>query len=397
MNRELLDKLGIKKNTAIISPYVDERDFNFNLEKQGMVIFPNSKHQVYVSSYFSGNKEIFITGLDENHPSIFQLPYEERIETIRKIRLVVSEIERYNYNNVDPDDPDFWFKVKHGRSDNAEIWSELHLVLTNENLMLDLLTYEGFLKYWVTLHGGFPEVAPSYESIITGDRKYKYYLKDVERITMLAVNNVITFNKAISKLDELYSSPVNHLRLFYISKYLTSEGFSYNAVNYNPDACMLSLDKYIKGKDPAVKNQDTAIKNFMDLIDKGNRYLYTLNVVKGLITIGRIKFVDKTNSYFSLDNNINVGRSIKEITEYFLIAENFDYLNTLCSMYGSQFGMKPLEEKAKEPEQKTEQIKETITEEVIEESIVPADVKEQKPKVGMGGRKRRQVQKVKNE
>lgn len=389
MNRELLNKLGIKKNTAIISPHVDERDFNFNLEKQGMVIFPNSKHMVYVSSYYSGNKEIFITGLDENNPKILQLPYEERIEAIRKIRLVASEIEKYNYNHVDPDDPDFWFKVKHARSDNAEIWGDLNLVLTNENIMLDLLSYDGFLKYWVALSGGFSEVAPSYEHIITGDKKYKYYLKDVERITMIAVNNVVTFNRAIRKLDELYASSSNHQKLFYISKYLTSEGFSFNSTNYSPDACMLALDKYVKGKDPAVRNQDYAIKEFMDLTDKGNMYLYAMNVVKGLITIGRIKFVDKTNNYFCLDNNMNVGRNIKEITEYFMIAENFDYLNTLCSMYGNQFGLKPMEIEQKEKEHKEESENKIQQKETKEYFEGPEEQKEELITESIGGKKGR--------
>lgn len=339
MNKELLEQLNIKRSTAVISPYIDEGEFNFNLEKQGLVIFPNSAYLCYLSSKMVGNKEVFVTGLDENSPDILQLPYEERMEQIRRIRLVVREIERYNYNNVDVEDPDFWFKVKYARPDNEQTWGNISLELKNEPVFLDLLTYDGFLKYWLASVGGFPEVAPSYEKIINGERKYKYYLKDVERITNITVTNIVAFNRAVSKLDELYSNSNMHMRLFYLSKYLTSDGYSMNMVNFNPDLCMIALDRYIKGKDPITKRQDVALKEFMDMSAKSIEYLYTANVVKGLIQIGRIKYVDKTGNYFCVDNNINVGRTISDIIDYYMIYDNFEYLNTLASMYGSQFGM----------------------------------------------------------
>lgn len=382
MNKELLEQLNIKRSTAVISPYIDEGEFNFNLEKQGLVIFPNSAYLCYLSSKMVGNKEIFVTGLDENSPDVLQLPYEERVEQIRKIRLVVREIERYNYNNVDVEDPDFWFKVKFARPDNEQTWGNISLELKNEPVFLDLLTYDGFLKYWLASVGGFPEVAPSYEKIINGERKYKYYLKDVERITNITVNNIVAFNRAVSKLDELYSNPSVHIRLFYLSKYLTSDGYSMNMLNFNPDLCMIALDRYIKGKDPITKRQDIALKEFMDMSGKSLEYLYVANVVKGLIQIGRIKYVDKTGNYFCVDNNINVGRTISDIIDYYMIYDNFEYLNTLASMYGSQFGMTTFRgnesvKERKKPtgvvrtEETTEQIETLVSDEQTPEALQP--------------------------
>ena len=102
-----------QKTTIAIRPYFDARVENMGLENYGLSLFDGVKHNEQLACLEINGITRYLTGLNEFAPEIKKLPVDVREARIKQIRLAVSELEaELAANVIDPEDKDFWNKVK---------------------------------------------------------------------------------------------------------------------------------------------------------------------------------------------------------------------------------------------------------------------------------------------
>ena len=127
-----------KKSTVSVRPYFDSTINNMGLEKYGLSLFDGVFHEEQLACLEINGIKRYVTGLNEFAPEVKFLPDDEREAKIREIRKVVSQLEKeLAANVVNPDDPDFWNKIKLLKPDNDDFWSKIAIRCGNEPLFLE--------------------------------------------------------------------------------------------------------------------------------------------------------------------------------------------------------------------------------------------------------------------
>jgi hypothetical protein len=130
---------AFKTNSTIaVRPFVDNTNANMGLEKYQMVLFEGVFHEEQLACLEYNGIKRYVTGLNEFAPEIKQLNDDDREAVVKQIRMTVSQLEKeLAANIIDPDDKDFWNKVRLLRPDNDEFWGKIVMRFGNEPIFLD--------------------------------------------------------------------------------------------------------------------------------------------------------------------------------------------------------------------------------------------------------------------
>ena len=256
-----------KRSPIAIKPYFDDRISNMGLEKYGMSLYEGVKHMEQLACLeFNGIKR-YVTGLNEFAPEIKNIPDPETREaTIREIRSVVAELEKeLAANVVDPDDKEFWNKIKLLRPDNDAFWSKIEIKAGNEPIYLDPKDPYDLVKLYAINAGGFSIIAKSYEDARSKMPVPKFFLdRHVETVSTKTESKKLR-NKALSELQKLFDKNTN--KLLYIAKIVDTASAQYRKSTPN-DVVYDNMDNFISGQG-SEKNANRAAQLFLDSANLG--------------------------------------------------------------------------------------------------------------------------------
>ena len=130
------------KNTQskiVIRPYFDARSENMGLENYGLSLFDGVRHQEQLACLEINGINRYLTGLNEFAPEVKKLAKEAREAKVKQIRATVADLEAELASNIiDPEDKDFWNKVKLLKPDNNEFWNKIEITVGNEPINVDI-------------------------------------------------------------------------------------------------------------------------------------------------------------------------------------------------------------------------------------------------------------------
>lgn len=305
-----------KRSPIMIKPYFDRQVNNLGLEKYGMVLYDRVYHQEQLACLEHNGVKRYVTGLNEFAPDVKNIPNaEDREAKVQEIRKVVSELEKELASNVvDPEDKDFWLKVKLLRPDNDEFWSKIELKCGNEPLYLDPARdpYD-LIKLYAINAGGFSIVAKSLEDARTRpfNKIPKFYLDKFEETVSTKTETKKIRNKALAELQKLFDKNTN--KLFYVAKLVEASGSQYRKSTPN-DLIYDNMDKFIMGEG-SEKNAARAAQMFLDACNQDMEALKLRSIVKDASYFKIV--INRADGFiYHKEKGILLGRNQAEIVEY---------------------------------------------------------------------------------
>lgn len=280
MEVTVIDKhQSLKRNSALtIRPFIDNSTANMGLEKYQMVLFEGVFHEEQIICLEYNGIKRYITGLNEFAPEVKNLPEDEREAMIKDIRMTVAQLEKELASNVlDPNDPDFWNKVKLLRPDNDAFWGKITMRFGNEPVYLDPLNdpYD-LVKLRAIEHGGFSIVAKSLEEARSSSTPYKFYLDKYEETASIKTEVKKLRNRALSELQKLFDKNAN--KLYYVCKVIDANSTQYKK-STPLDILYDNMDKFINGETVDKDKRKTA-QRFLDITSLDMETLKLRAVVK---------------------------------------------------------------------------------------------------------------------
>lgn len=315
-----------------IKPYFDARSENMGLENYGLSLFDGVTHQEQLACLEINGINRYLTGLNEFAPEIKKLSKEAREAKVKQIRATVADLEAELASNIlDPEDKDFWNKVKLLKPDNAEFWNKIEITVGNEPLFLNLTNPYDRIKLCAIEAGGFSLIAKSFEDARSRPRKPKFYLdKDVDTVSTRTEYKKIR-NKALSELQKLFDK--NSTKLFYVAKVVDANSTQYKK-STPLDIIYENMDEYICGEG-AESNMERAVKSFLDTVNTDMETLKIKCIVKDSSFFKYI--ITKSDGHiYHKKKNVLMGRNVSEIVEYLKNPLNEDILDDLtksCETY----------------------------------------------------------------
>ena len=216
-----------KKGTLSIKSYFDPNVSNMGLESYGLSLFDGVFHEEQLACLEINGIKRYLTGLNEFAPDVKFLPDVEREAKIKEIRKVVSQLEKeLAANVVNPDDAEFWNKIKLLKPDNDDFWSKIVIRVGNDPLYLDPATdpYD-LIKLYAIEAGGFSIVAKSYDEARKMSKPPKFFLDKMEETVTIKTETKKTRNKALSELQKMFDK--NQTKLFYVAKIIDIDSAQY--------------------------------------------------------------------------------------------------------------------------------------------------------------------------
>ena len=236
-----------KKSKIAIKPYLDSKVDNMGLQNYGLALFDGVFHEEQISCLEINGIKRYRTGLNEFAPELLDLTPEEKEAKIKQIRMVVSQLERQlNSNMVEPDDKEFWNKIKLLKPDNSDFWDKIKLRCGNEPLFLDPERdpYD-LIKLYAIENEGFSMIAKSLEDAKRMNKVPKFYLDRLEESASTNTEIKKLRNKAAAELQKLFDK--NQNKLFYVAKILDINSAQYKKSTPN-DIVYDNMDKFINGE-----------------------------------------------------------------------------------------------------------------------------------------------------
>ena len=299
-------------STIAIRPYVDAARSNMGLEKYELALFDGIFHEEQLACLEVNGIKRYVTGLNEFAPDVKRLPAEEREAVILQIRKTVSQLEaELAANFVEPDDKEFWNKIKLLRPDNDEFWSRIALRMSNDPVFLNPQDPHDLIKLKAIEAGGFSLVAKTLDVARKSPVAYKFYLDKFEETASIKTEVKKIRNKALAELEKLSNKNVN--KLLYVCKVIDPNSPQYKKTTPT-DVMYDNMDKYINGETVDTDKRKTA-QRFMDI---SNLDMETL----------KIRAIIKDSSYYKLiitrgdghiyhaESNTMLGKNPSEIAEY---------------------------------------------------------------------------------
>jgi hypothetical protein len=302
-----------KKSSIAIRPYFDPIVDNMGLQKYGLSLFDGAFHEESIACLEINGIKRYLTGLNEYAPEVKELPLEEQEAKVKQIRRVVSQLEReLAANVVDPDDKEFWNKIKLLRPDNGEFWDKIKIRCGNEPVHLEPNTdpYD-LIRLYAIDAGGFSIVAKSLEDARNKSVPVKFYLDKLEESASLNTEVKKLRNKALSELQKLFDK--NQNKLLYVAKILDPNGAQYKKSTPN-DIIYDNMDKYING-DLIEKDKKKTAERFLE------------STALDMETL-KIRAIAKESSYYKyiatkadgfiyhMSTTTMMGRNISDVVEY---------------------------------------------------------------------------------
>jgi hypothetical protein len=322
----------MRKTAITVRPFFDSRTSNMGLEDYGMTLFDGVTHTEQIACLENNGVTRYITGLNEYAPEIKLLPEEERLAKVKQVREAVSELEKELAANVlNPEDVDFWNKVKLLRPDNTEFWNKITLSCGNEPLYLDPKDPFDRVKLYAIEAGGFSIVAKSYDDARSKAVPPKFYLDKEEETVMVRTEYKKLRNKALSELQKLFDK--NSTKLFYIAKIVDLNSTSYRRSTPN-DVIYENMDLYINGEGGET-NKERAAKSFMEAANMDMETLKIKSIVRDSSFFKYI--INKPDGYiYHAKSNSLLGRNVSDVIEHLknpLHEDLLKDLNQACEKY----------------------------------------------------------------
>ncbi len=320
------------QSKIVIRPYFDARSENMGLENYGLSLFDGVKHQEQLACLEINGINRYLTGLNEFAPEIKKLSKEAREAKVKQIRATVSDLEAELASNmIDPEDKDFWNKVKLLKPDNLEFWNKIELSVGNEPMHIDINDPYDRIKLCAIEAGGFSLVAKSYEDAKSKPKPPKFYLDKEEETVSTRTEYKKLRNKALSELQKLFDK--NSTKLFYVAKVVDASSTQYKK-STPLDILYENMDEYIHG-DAAESNMERAVTTFLDIVGCDMETLKIRSIVKDSSFFKYITHKSDGHIYHTKKNAL-MGRNVSDVVEFLKNPLNEDILDDLtkqCENY----------------------------------------------------------------
>jgi len=322
----MIEKYQQGKNQSIaIRTYFDRSSENMGLENYGMSLFEGVIHEEELSCLEVNGIKRYVTGLNEFAPEIKKLPPHKREAKVNEIRKAVSILERdLAANIVDPEDPEFWNKVKLLRHDNHSFWGKISIRVGNDPIYLDPSTdpYD-LIKLYAIEAGGFSIVAPNLKAA-KGKPGCKFYLDKLEDTVSTRTELSKLRNRALAALTSMYDS--ENKKLFYVAKICDANSTQYNSSTAN-DVIYENMDAFIHG-DGHDRNQRRSARAFLDTSRLSMEDLKLKAIIKDASAYGVITNKADGWIYFG---SVKLGKTADSCLEFVKNPLNEEHLMSLLS------------------------------------------------------------------
>ena len=308
----MVETTSRKKTKLAVKPFVNTNESNMGLETYGLSLYDGVRHQEQLACLENNGVVRYLTGLNEFAPEIRLLSDEDREAKVKQIRTVVADLEKeLAANIIEPDDKDFWNKVKLLKPDNAEFWNKIEIKCGNEPLFLDVNNPFDRIKLYAIEAGGFSIVAKSYEDARSRPVAPKFYLDKEEETSMIKTEYKKMRNKALAELQKLYDK--NSTKLFYIAKLVDANSTQYRK-STPLDVIYENMDRHISGEG-AESNKERAAKSFLDT---ANLDMETLKIKSIVRDSGFFKYIiNKADGYiYHAKSGSLLGRNVSDVVEH---------------------------------------------------------------------------------
>jgi len=321
-----------RQSKIVIRPYFDARSENMGLENYGLSLFDGVKHQEQLACLEINGINRYLTGLNEFAPEIKKLAKEDREAKIKQIRATIVDLEAELASNMlDPEDKDFWNKVKLLKPDNIEFWNKIELSVGNEPMHIDVNDPYDRIKLCAIEAGGFSLVAKSYEDAKSKPKPPKFYLDKEDETVSTRTEYKKLRNKALSELQKLFDK--NSTKLFYVAKVVDASSTQYKK-STPLDILYENMDEYIHG-DAAESNMERAVTTFLDIVNCDMETLKIRSIVKDSSFFKYITHKSDGHIYHTKKNAL-MGRNVSDVVEFLKNPLNEDILDDLtkqCENY----------------------------------------------------------------
>lgn len=296
-----------------IKPFFDPNVDNLGLQNYGLALFDGVYHEEQLSCIELNGTKRYITGLNPFAPEVKLLPKEQREARIIEINKIVAQLEaELNSNILDPNDPDFWNKVKLLRPDNFEFWEKISIRCGNQPVPLDPEKNAfDLIKLCAIEAGGFSIVAKSYDDARSRAVAPKFYLdKTVNTIASKTEVKKLR-NKALSELENLFRK--NQNKLMYVAKVVDGNSVQYKKSTPN-DVIYDNMDNFINGNG-VERNERRAAEMFLDAANLDVETLKIKALVKDA-TFYKYLSTKSDGMIYHMKSSSMMGRNTSECVEY---------------------------------------------------------------------------------
>ena len=283
------------------------------LEKYQMVLFEGVFHEEQLACLEYNGIKRYVTGLNEFAPEIKQMNEDEREAAIKQIRMTVSQLEKeLAANIIDPDDKDFWNKVRLLRPDNDEFWGKIVMRFGNEPIFLDASSdpYD-LIKLRAIEAGGFSIVAKSLEEARSSAIPFKFYLDRYEETASIRTEVKKMRNKALAELQKLFDKNAN--KLLYVCKVVDPNSTQYKK-STPLDILYDNMDKYINGETVDKDKRKTA-QRFLEVVSLDMETLKLRSMVKDA-NFYKIIATRGDGFIYHMKSSSMLGKNASDVVEY---------------------------------------------------------------------------------
>ena len=310
-----------KNQTVAIKPYFNPDKENMGLQNYGMALHEGVYHHESLACLEMNGVKRYVTGLNEFSPDVKLLPPGEKELKIKEIRSVVCQLEKELAANViDPEDKDFWNKVKLLKPDNDKFWSRIEIKCGNDPVYLDPVKdpYD-LIKIYAINAGGFSIVAQSLKKAKQASGKFKFYLDQLEETISTRTEFSKLRNRALVELQNMYDK--NTTKLMYVAKCVDVESTQYTKSTPN-DILYENMDMYINGEGTE-SNKKKASEKFLKAAKMTMKDLKITALVKDALYY---RFITRRQNGWieTLDSNVKLGKTPEEVSNFFKNPENQD-------------------------------------------------------------------------
>lgn len=310
-----------------IKPYTDPNQENMGLEKYNYVVFPNTFQVETLAAVEQNGKTRYLTGLNEFAPEVKQIKNpEQKAAVIKDIRKTVALLESERaFNQIDPEDKDFWNKVEMFKPNNSEVWGKVYIKLGNDDVVLDPKeNLDHLIIVKAIENGGFSLIASNFEE--AKRTKAKWYLdRQIDTISTKTSISKLR-NKALAILQEL--SEEEPRKLFYIAKNLDGNSSQYTNKTLQ-DVIYDNMDKYVNAL--GYDNDKKRCAN--TFIDYSNMSIEDLKIKAIIKDASFYKFIilKPDGMLYEASQNVMLGRNVSDILEFLKNPTNEDMLDLLMT------------------------------------------------------------------
>lgn len=298
--------------TIAVRPYVDTSKSNMGLEKYQQALFDGIFHEEQLACLEINGIKRYVTGLNEHAPEVKRLEPEEREAVIKEIRKNVAMLEaELAANVVDPDDKDFWGKIKLLSPNNDEFWNRITMRMSNDPVFLNPADPHDFIKLKAIEAGGFSLIARTLDVARKSATGYKFYLDKYEETASIKTEVKKIRNKALAELEKLYNKNVN--KLLYVCKVIDTNSPQYKK-STPTDVMYDNMDKYINGETVDTDKKKTA-QRFLDISQLDMESLKIRSIIKDA-TYYKLLIAKGDGFIYHTASSTMMGKNPTEVAEF---------------------------------------------------------------------------------